>query len=259
MKFGLNTWGSSNALRALCLLGLSALLASGAAQAKTSAKSKGKPKKAKHVAKAGPTNSPAARYGALGADACRKELARRGIAFRDEPGARGVKIPVRLLGPVGGVRYRTDASEAERRRSPWEVFDCRLVLSLDDFGEVLQRHEVVEARIFSAWRPPSKAHGNKLQRRHPGALAVDVRTFKKASGEELVILDHFGGRIGSPVCGPGRGPEPPCPQGEALRAIVCGAAEAHIFNSILTPNHDAPHQNHFHLELTPGVGWFIFE
>jgi hypothetical protein len=234
-------------------------LGSAEAAAKTAQKPKKKPSPTHHVSKPLPRNSPAARYGSLSPTACRDELKRRGVAFRDEAGARGVKIPVRLLGPLGGVLYRTDAPESERRHSPWEVFDCRLVLSLVDFGEVLRQHEVVEARIFSAWRPPPKKGGATSPRRHPAALAVDVRTFKKANGEELSVLDHFGGRIGAPVCGPGRSPEPDCPEGQALREIVCGAADAHIFNSILTPNHDVPHRNHFHLEVTPGVGWFILE
>jgi hypothetical protein len=94
-----------------------------------------------------------------------------------------------------------------------------------------------------------------VERRHPGALAVDVRSFRKASGEELVVLDHFARRRGSPVCKTGR----PAlgAKSEELYAIICAAAEAHIFNSILTPNYDARHKNHFHLELTPGVSWFM--
>lgn len=259
MKSGPNTRSSSNAARYFGLFALLVWLGPADAGAKTSQKPTKKPPAARHAPKPAPPNSPAARYGALGPSACRDELKRRGVAFKDEPEARGVKIPVRLLGPLGGVRYRTDASESERRHSPWEVFDCRLALALVDFGEVLRRHEVVEARIFSAWRPPSKQAGTSLQRRHPGALAVDVRTFKKANGEELSVLEHFGGRLGAPVCGPGQGPEPDCPEGKALREIICGAADAHIFNSILTPNHDVPHRNHFHLEVTPGVGWFILE
>jgi hypothetical protein len=203
----------------------------------------------------GPPGSPAARYGALTAEACLAELDRRGIAFKSEAQAPGVKIPVRLLGPVGGVVYRTDEPDAARRASPWEVFDCRLVLSLCDFGEILAKHEVVEARIFSAWRPPPKSFQGSVGRRHQGGLAVDVRTFRKQSGEELVILHHFEGRMGASVCESGR--KPSHPEGKELLSIACGAADAHLFNSILTPNYDVPHRNHFHLELTPDVGWFM--
>jgi len=203
----------------------------------------------------GPPGTRAARYGALTPAECLSELGRRGISFKSEAHALGVRIPVRLLGPVGGVVYRTDEPDAARRASPWEVFDCRLVLSLCDFGEILAKHEVVEARIFSAWRPPPKRWKGSVGRRHQGGLAVDVRSFRKASGEELVILQHFEGRMGASVCESGR--EPSRPEGKELLSIACGAAAAHLFNSILTPNYDVPHKNHFHLELTPDVGWFM--
>ena len=42
-----------------------------------------------------------------------------------------------------------------------------------------------------------------------------------------------------------------------LHDLVCAAAEAHVFNSILTPNYNPAHKNHFHLELTPDVDWFM--
>jgi hypothetical protein len=166
-----------------------------------------------------------------------------------------VKIPVRVFSPIGGVTYRTDLPERQRHQSPWEVFDCRLVLALDDFGKILTAHDIVEARIFSAWRPPPRNSPGDVAKRHQAALAVDVRTLKKKSGEELVVLDHFDGSIGSPVCNaPRDGLEP---KGRELRELVCGAADAHLFNSILTPNFDARHANHFHLELAPGKDWFL--
>jgi hypothetical protein len=42
-----------------------------------------------------------------------------------------------------------------------------------------------------------------------------------------------------------------------LRRIVCDAAGARLFNVALTPNYNWPHRNHFHLEVTAGVGWFV--
>jgi hypothetical protein len=253
-----------------CFLAVFGLLVSPLAEAKAPAKraapaaKKGRtagrqrtpPKHRREPAPAqGPPNTAAARYGALSASECLSELDRRGIAFEREASAPGVKIPVRLRGPVGGVVYRTDEPDAAQRTSPWQVFDCRLVLSLCDFGQILAQHEVVEARIFSAWRPPPKSFQGSVGRRHQGGLAVDVRTFRKANGEELVILSHFEGKVGARVCDSGR--EPSHPEGKELLAIACGAARAYLFNSILTPNYDAPHRNHFHLELTPDVSWFM--
>ena len=203
--------------------------------------------------------SRAERYAALSPSACLAELTQRGIPFTREAAARGVEIPVRITGKVGGVLYRTDFPDGERGKVPWEIFDCRLVLSLDDFGETLKAHSVVEARIFSCWRPPAKNWPTtEWGKRHQGALAVDVRELRKDNGEALNILDQFHGRLGAPLCGEGAvPPNPDSPEAKELHEIACAAADSHLFNSVLTPNYNAPHKNHFHLELTPDVDWFM--
>jgi hypothetical protein len=83
----------------------------------------------------------------------------------------------------------------------------------------------------------------------------------------------FDGRRGAPVCGDGAPAArraramSPATRGEAaargeaagreLRSIVCEAADQHIFTSMLTPNYDRAHENHLHLEVTPGVQWHL--
>lgn len=198
-------------------------------------------------------------YAALSSDACLAELGKRHIPFSREEPKRGVKIPVRLSGKVGGVSFRTDYPDSERPTVPWEVFDCRLVLSLDDFAVILREHSVAEVRIFSAWRPPAKSWPmTEWGRRHQGALAVDVRELRKDTGEVLNVLRDFHGKLGTTQCTPSA-PRPvlDCPEARELHALVCETSEARVFNSILTPNYNPPHRNHFHLELTPDVDWFM--
>jgi len=203
--------------------------------------------------------SPAEAYAALSPDACLAALEQRHIPFSREEPKRGVKIPIRLSGKVGGVLYRTDYPDRERPSVPWEVFDCRLVLSLDDFSVILREHSVAEVRIFSAWRPPAKSWPmTTWGRRHQGALAVDVRELRKDTGEVLSVLKDFHGRLGSTQCtSVAPPPAPDDPGARELHALVCEAAQARIFNSILTPNYNPEHRNHFHLELTPDVDWFM--
>jgi hypothetical protein len=141
------------------------------------------------------------------------------------------------------------------------VFDCRLVLALADFSTILARHDIDEVRIFSSWRPPGKRWPkDKLAKRHPGGLAVDVQSFR-IKGETprwLVVEGAFGGKIGHATCGPDApAPSPAGNDAKLLRAIVCQAADDRIFTSILTPNHDRAHHNHFHFDLTAGVKWRI--
>lgn len=225
-------------------------------------------------------SAPSAKYGRLSAPACRSELMKRKIPFTKVAEAPGVLAPVRIPKGVGGIAFHTLVLPKDRP-TPWEVFDCRLVLALHDFSAMLRKHGIDDVVIFSAWRPPPpKWPEGKLATRHPGALAVDVMRLRwnkpvepaeGAKGEgggepqgsepktEPVWIDvkkDFHGRIGDKTCGPGaRSPRRKTPESETLRAVVCEAAAARLFTSMLTPNHDRHHHDHLHLEVTPDVKW----
>jgi hypothetical protein len=205
------------------------------------------------------TTTRAYRYAQLDRDTCEAELARRAIPFTRVDDARGVLAPIRLTGPVGGVTYRTGLTAKQRETSPNEVFDCRLVLALDDFSVILRAHDIDQVIHMSGWRPPAAKSwpAGKLGTRHDGALAIDAGWFVKKSGARLDVEKDFHGRIGSRTCGPGTGPAPATPEAMELRAIACEAAEAHLFQVELTPDYNWPHRNHFHLEVTPKVKWFL--
>lgn len=194
---------------------------------------------------------PASRYASLDRATCEAELRRRGVPFSRVEEARGVVAPVRLSGPVGGVLFRSMLPAAQRRTSPYEIYDCRLVLALEDFARVLARHDVVEVVHYSVYRPPSKR--TKLRgpgRRHTGGLAIDAAIFKTKDGRTMSVEKDFDGRLGQVPCGPKAKPSP-----SELRAIVCEAADAQLFNVVLTPGFNRAHRNHFHLEVTAGVRW----
>jgi hypothetical protein len=248
-----------------CALGVVvALLATlaGPAHAKPA---KHRPKKPRIVADADLANAPSAKYGALTKDACEAELKRRGIAYAPVAEARGVLAPVRLRGPLHGITYRTEVPEKERPTTPYEIFDCRLVLALDDFGPLLQKHGIEEAIIFSAWRPPAKSWpADKPATRHPGGLAVDIRRLVKAKpagagpkdkAPDLVVERDWAPVRDAPPCAPTTPITPDTNEAKELRAIYCDAAAARLFTTQLGPNYNKPHENHFHLEVTPGVAW----
>lgn len=208
---------------------------------------------------------PSTRYAALSAPDCTAELTRRGIAFTPEKRAPGVLIPVRLPKDVGGVVYRTEIAPHLRATNPYDVFDCRLVLALHDFSKVLRVHDIEEVLIFSAWRPPGKGWPDgKLGTRHPGALAIDAFRFGKklapgqATREWLDVEKNFHGTLNAPPCGSDAAPPAPSTkEARELRSIACEAADQHLFTSILTPNYNRAHSNHFHLEVTPEVRWYL--
>lgn len=194
----------------------------------------------------------------LGLDECHAELATRGIRVAKLDKLPGIDMPVRLLGPVGGVVYRSDYPDAQRPTLPFEVFDCRLVVALGNFAPILRQHDIAEVRIFSAYRPPPRSTPVAAVRTgHPGGLAADLRAFIKESGARLEVLKDFRGQIGADPCGSGTAGGTERSPKDELRAIFCAGARARLFHLMLSPNYDRPHRNHFHLEVRPDVRWFI--
>jgi hypothetical protein len=202
--------------------------------------------------------APAVRYAGLDRAACFTELGRRGIAFTPVDEARGVLAPVRLTGALHGVTFRTGLPAAARAASPWEIVDCRLALALDDLSALLAAHDIVEVIHFSVYRPPVATWPDgKLASRHPGGLAIDAASFVKKDGKILQVERDFHGHIGALTCGKNASPRPATPEARELRSIVCDAADARLFNVMLTPDYNWPHRNHFHLEVTAGAKWFV--
>ena len=205
-----------------------------------------------------PTQTPAFRYANMGRDACVAELERRQIPFARVDGARGVLAPLRLTGPVHCITIRSVLPPKQRASAAIEILDCRLVLALDDFAQILAKYDVVEIVHMSVYRPPGKGWPEgRIGTRHGGALAIDAGRFIRKDGTALDVEKDFHGRIGTKTCGPNTGPAPATPEAVALRGIVCDAADAKLFNVELTPDYNWPHRNHFHLEVTANVKWFL--
>jgi hypothetical protein len=243
-------------------LALAAFLLGPAAQAKPA---KHRPKRPRTVTEGDFSDSKSYAYGALDRSGCLAELKKRKVSFSEVDDARGVTIPIRLKGALGGVTYRTELPPSQRPTSPHEVMDCRLALALSDLSVILQKHDVEEALIFSAWRPPAKSWPkDKEAIRHPGGLAIDIRRLvKKQVGsdkaKDLIVERDWAPAPNQDGCSTeARAKIDKTDKGadaREIRAIFCEARDARIFTSMLSPNYDTAHHNHFHFEIRPGVKW----
>lgn len=211
-----------------------------------------------------PAKGAAVRYAALDRRTCERELTRRRIAFDRVDEARGVLAPVRVKGPIGGVDIHSMLPEKQRKTSPYEIYDCRLVLALDDFARVLRRHDIVEVVHYSVYRPPPRSLApGKPGKRHGAAMAIDMASFKTSDGKTLSVLSDFNGRVGGKTCSEAplglvaRASGHLAAPAVTLRELVCEAANAQLFNVLLTPHYNWAHKNHFHLEVTPHVKWMV--
>jgi hypothetical protein len=196
-------------------------------------------------------DAPNMHYAAMDQATCEGELRKRNVAFIAAGATPGVLAPLRLRGALsGGVTIHSLLPATARDTAAMEIFDCRLVLALDDFSGALAKRGVTEMIHLSAYR--SRANNGCTPKydgkQHCGALAVDIAEFRRRDGSSLNVQHDFHGKIGQPTC-PARPNE--------LWSIVCDAADKATFNVMLTPNYNAQHFNHVHVEITPDAEWML--
>lgn len=114
---------------------------------------------------------------------------------------------------------------------------------------VAKRDAVASGLHQTTWAPPGT--------RHPAGLAIDVGLLHKRDGRWLSVARDFQGRIGARTCGEGA-PSPENPVAQEMRALVCESAAQGVFTYVLTPDYNAAHADHFHMEIKPGVKWFLY-
>lgn len=193
--------------------------------------------------------APAMRTANLSPAACRAELARRKLPARRVGGnVPGIATPVRLDGEIGGVRF-----VAPGGKSPYGLLDCRLLLALDELAAVLVRHGVARVWVDNFYRPRARLPGKAKRSQHAYGLAMDVMRFELRDGRTLSVEHDWHGAIGRPACGPESNPDAPSEQTVALRNLVCDLGRAGVFHHLLTPNFDAAHRDHLHLDIQRGA------
>lgn len=176
---------------------------------------------------------------------CRKEMARRKLPVRRHGGAApGVATPLRLTAELSGVRFIAPGG-----RSPYGLLDCRLALVLDDWSQLLAEEGIVEVRVDNMYRPRARLPGSRKKSQHAYGLAIDVLSFKRGDGTELVVERDWDGEIGSAACGPEARVADARPEVIALRTVVCRSARIGLFHHVLTPTYDAAHKDHVHLDI----------
>lgn len=193
--------------------------------------------------------APAMRFANLSPTECRSELNRRGLPFvRDRRPTPGVASAFRITGPLGGVRI-----VAPGPSSPFGVFDCRLSLALEQFAAVLDEQRVSSVHVGSAYRRSSKLGSRRKPSQHAHGLALDVVGFTMTDGRTLLFERDWQGEVGQPPCGPGSEPSFATEDAVTLRNVICEVARRGVFHTILTPNYDAAHHDHVHLDIRRGA------
>ncbi len=146
-----------------------------------------------------------------------------------------VATPVELLGRVGGVLFR---SAHEDRPI---LLSCEMAARLPALARILAHHGVRVVDVISSYRE------KPFPSFHTMGLALDMARFWTAGGWLSVERDF----VATPDRHTCQGPAPTDRRARTLREIACEMAASHLFASVLTPNYNAGHRNHFHIDARP--------
>jgi hypothetical protein len=202
---------------------------------------------------------PARTYGKLDAKSCLRELDDRMIPYERYGHARGVSTPVRLIGPLHGILYIHNDSNDWLASAKREVLDCRLLLSLDDLSRMLATHGVATVVHYGIYRGDVPLPAKGRPQHHVAGMAIDVAAFVKGDGTRVEVLRDFSRRAGVRSCRDAEAAPGLTNGALELRGIVCDLAKDRMFHQVLTPNHDARHRDHFHLEVMRDTSWTLIQ
>lgn len=146
-----------------------------------------------------------------------------------------VPAPVELRGRVEGVWFRS--SHPERP----VLMACELAAKLPTLARILAAHGVRGVDVMSSYREQPRPSFHTL------GLALDLWRFWTLKGMLSVVRD-FEATPQSETC---KAPKPGTGSAKALLDIACQLAKSRSFATVLTPNYNEGHRDHFHVDIRP--------
>lgn len=182
-------------------------------------------------------SDPVARWSIEPRSECLSDLAKQGIRVIQHPTLLNTPVatPVELASRIGGIWYRSTHEERPL------LFSCDFVQKLKSVSFVLRKHDVRGVDVMSSYRETPRAS------MHTMGLAVDLLRFFRLN-DTLSVLHDFQETEDRATCD---GPAPRGAKARALRAIACALGRSRQFATVLTPNYNEGHRDHFHLDARP--------
>ncbi|MCB9666665.1 MAG: extensin family protein [Myxococcales bacterium] len=177
-----------------------------------------------------------ARWDVRRARQCLRSLHQHGVVVvsADQPPT-PVPTPVEVTGAVGGVTFHSMHPDRP------VILACEMADRLPILAGVLRKHGVSGAEVMSSYRETPKVSFHTL------GLALDLAAFHTRR-QTLSVAKHFERTPAYETC---RAPEAHRREGQSLLDIACAIAETGHFSSVLTPNYNTGHKDHFHLDARP--------
>jgi len=179
---------------------------------------------------------------------CLQWLQEHGVAFQpvelDE-----VRTPIEVRGPLGAVELVPRAGRAAQ-------MDCSLAQALAEASPIFAELGVRKLSFSGAYDRRMRRHAPRLSQ-HAFGLAIDVHGLETDTGHLEITRDFEAGTGAWRNLGAGPGALEACigaprtDKGRALRNLVCRLKLHSAFRAIATPDDDADHRDHLHLETFP--------
>lgn len=168
-------------------------------------------------------------------ETCMATLAEAGVSAVPWLGAlpTPVPTPVRITAPVLGVTFRFMHAGAG------VVLSCEMAQRLPAIASIVGKHGVHTVYVLSAYRDHPYTSFHTL------GLALDISRFDGSAGvldvKTHFLIDREHETCDAQVTRTGKA--------EQLRALACDLASSRLFSSVLTPNYNVGHRDHFHLDI----------
>ena len=181
---------------------------------------------------------------------CQDDLRARGVSFAPGPETRAIDDPILLEPVIGGVTFQARGAQRPTRL----LVACALGLRLARLAELAKGYGVDQVlhlgvHNYRPMRNPTCIENDNCKlSQHAHATAIDIYGFRMAeSGVVYSAERDWVINTKARVC-------PGAPQSEGdtlLHQMACEMHSQKLFNIILTPNYNALHRDHMHVDLTP--------
>lgn len=163
-----------------------------------------------------------------------------------------VKDAMLVSSTINGVRYRNSAGNLT------DMFvSCPMALALHRLGDILKDLDVVEVRHIGTYNCRQIAGTNCSLSMHGLAMAIDIGGLVTRDGTVVSVLNDWQPTNSIPI-EPSASNRcrfdytPTTPKAQLLYELSYRMCDDRIWSIILTPNYNAAHDNHYHVDLTPG-------
>ena len=163
------------------------------------------------------------------------------------PAAQGIDDPITVNLPLNGVAYRYSGNTTDRKTL---MGDCTLMKSLAQAAPILRAHDITKIIDIGIYNyrciDQSLSPPNCSMSQHAYAKAIDLAELVTSADVHYSVLKDWVIDTGGMTCTAATENE----KDDFLHKIICELKAADVWNIVLTPNYNADHRNHFHVDLT---------